>query len=305
MESSASEGFDLDAISTEPGDDVVYELGGGASLAGEASAPKDEPLTEEANNDKYDPIAASEEDKQKGNECFKRGSYLDAIDFYTDAIEGCPGMKGEELLELLAKHEEQERERADQRYQRVSDRRLADRNLKNRNSDDDNDAKSENNVVNDGVMEDEDDLAAKEFISPSHPYGKNLAIYNSNKAASLMHLGRYSEAMTSCNIAVLVDPTYPKAYIRRMTCHEQTKEIELALRDAKKALELSSGNKDIKAHVKRLEKLEAERMENLKDETMGKLKDLGNSILGNFGMSMDNFKAEKDPSTGSYSIKMV
>ena len=33
-----------------------------------------------------------------------------------------------------------------------------------------------------------------------------------------------------------------------------------------------------------------------------KLKDLGNSILGNFGMSVDNFKAVKDPATGSYSI---
>lgn len=34
----------------------------------------------------------------------------------------------------------------------------------------------------------------------------------------------------------------------------------------------------------------------------GKLKELGNTVLGNFGMSLDNFKAEKDPSTGSYSI---
>ncbi|ERN14887.1 hypothetical protein AMTR_s00032p00162310 [Amborella trichopoda] len=36
--------------------------------------------------------------------------------------------------------------------------------------------------------------------------------------------------------------------------------------------------------------------------TAGKLKDLGNSILGRFGMSVDNFKAVKDPNTGSYSI---
>lgn len=34
----------------------------------------------------------------------------------------------------------------------------------------------------------------------------------------------------------------------------------------------------------------------------GKLKDLGNTVLGKFGMSLDNFKAEKDPNTGSYSI---
>ena len=34
----------------------------------------------------------------------------------------------------------------------------------------------------------------------------------------------------------------------------------------------------------------------------GKLKDLGNTVLGKFGMSLDNFKAQKDPTTGSYSI---
>lgn len=34
----------------------------------------------------------------------------------------------------------------------------------------------------------------------------------------------------------------------------------------------------------------------------GKLKEMGNSILGKFGMSIDNFKAVQDPNTGSYSI---
>lgn len=34
----------------------------------------------------------------------------------------------------------------------------------------------------------------------------------------------------------------------------------------------------------------------------GKLKEMGNSILGRFGMSVDNFKAVKDPNTGSYSV---
>jgi hypothetical protein len=45
-------------------------------------------------------------------------------------------------------------------------------------------------------------------------------------------------------------------------------------------------------------------MEKLKTEAMGKLKDLGNTILGNFGMSLDNFKMVQDPTTGSWSVSM-
>ena len=41
----------------------------------------------------------------------------------------------------------------------------------------------------------------------------------------------------------------------------------------------------------------------MKDEALGKLKDLGNSILGNFGMSLDNFKMAQDPTTGSWNIR--
>lgn len=44
-------------------------------------------------------------------------------------------------------------------------------------------------------------------------------------------------------------------------------------------------------------------MAKLKDEALGKLKELGNSILGNFGMSLDNFKMTQDPATGSWSVR--
>eukprot|EP01083_Nonionella_stella_P220743 789430_1 len=273
---------------------------------GEATSTPTEPLpTKSATVDTTDvnateskidaepsPTEKSEELKAKGNENFKNGNYLDAIDYYTDAIEACPGMSGADILKLKAEHEEVEREKSTQRYNRDTDRRM-NRHKKETGGDEAN---------SDANDKEDEDLAPKKFIPPSHPYGKNLSVYYSNRAACLTHLQKYKDAIEDCDIAILVNPSYTKAYVRRMTCFEQTEQIEDALQDAKKALELSPTNRDIQKHVKRLQKLEDERMEKLKEETMGKLKDLGNSILGNFGMSLDNFKTQKDPNTGSYNI---
>ncbi len=55
--------------------------------------------------------------------------------------------------------------------------------------------------------------------------------------------------------------------------------------------------------VPRLAPLVAAQQEALREEMVGKLKELGNGLLGKFGLSLDNFKAEKDPATGAYSIK--
>ena len=102
--------------------------------------------------------------------------------------------------------------------------------------------------------------------------------------------------------------------------------------DYKKVMELEPGNRAARAKIPGLERVCQERMEKLKEETLGKkeravvcgigsaphiaplmqptpppphtgkLKDLGNSMLSNFGLSLDNFKMQQDPNTGSYSI---
>ncbi|GIX64882.1 tetratricopeptide repeat-containing protein [Babesia caballi] len=44
-------------------------------------------------------------------------------------------------------------------------------------------------------------------------------------------------------------------------------------------------------------------LEKEKEEMIGKLKNLGNSLLGKVGLSLDNFKVNKDHATGSYNIQ--
>ncbi|KAG5413105.1 hypothetical protein IGI04_000672 [Brassica rapa subsp. trilocularis] len=70
----------------------------------------------------------------------------------------------------------------------------------------------------------------------------------------------------------------------------------------KKILELNPPNDQARKAIQRLEPLAAEKREEMKEEAITKLKEMGNSILGRFGMSVDNFKAVKDPNTGSYSL---
>lgn len=296
-----SEGFDLDAIPTSQNadDEVIYEIGGNASVSSSTKENEDKkkkgPDKEKIEKDTSSPIFKSEECKQRGNDFFKKGDYLNSYDMYSDAIDACPGMKGADIIKLKEEHELAEREKANQRYLRDTDRR---RKTRSQNEDDeDKDAK-----LNDSTEDGKDDLAPCEFKIPPHEYGTQLAVYYSNRAASLLHESRYDEAIQDCDIAILLNPKYTKAYIRRMTAYENTDQSEEALRDAKEALNLDPRNSQIRKHVNRLQKIEDERLERLKEETMGKLKDLGNSILGNFGLSLDNFQAQQDPSTGSYNI---
>ena len=293
-EKFCSEGFDLDAIpgvKNEGEGEIVYEIGGKVSRVN--AAVSDENKVDEKNecDKEEDPLAASEELKGRGNKEFKAGNYLDAYDFYTDAVEACPGMSGSDILQLREQHAEKEREKAYARHRAETERR------RSRNT---NDESGETTTNDEKSLDPENDPA--EFEIPPHEYGDKLAVYHCNRAACLLHLGRNEEAITDCDIAILLNPKYVKAMIRRMTAFENTERTEDALNDAKMAQTLDPANADIRRHVNRLQKIENERMEKLKEETMGKLKDLGNSILGNFGLSLDNFKAQQDPNTGSYNI---
>jgi len=123
-----------------------------------------------------------------------------------------------------------------------------------------------------------------------------------NRAICEINLKNYLGAVTESTKALELDPNYVKALMRRAQANESLDKFEEALSDVKKALELDPSNKVARASIIRLEPIVAKKREELKDEMIGKLKELGNNVLGKFGMSVDDFKAVKDPDSGSYSI---
>mmetsp|Transcript_32572 Transcript_32572/g.45477 ORF Transcript_32572/g.45477 Transcript_32572/m.45477 type:complete len:257 (-) Transcript_32572:15-785(-) len=131
---------------------------------------------------------------------------------------------------------------------------------------------------------------------------ENLAAYHCNSAAVHSKMSDWEMVVESCTKAINSKPDYVKAYMRRSVAYEkQDKPVE-AYEDIKKADELAPNTARIKARCAKLSVVAQERQEKMKNEMLGKLKDLGNTILGNFGISLDNFKAQKDPNTGSYNI---
>ena len=74
--------------------------------------------------------------------------------------------------------------------------------------------------------------------------------------------------------------------------------------DFKRVLELQGEEapSEVRRAIRELEPLARRQEEEEKEKMIGELKGLGNKFLGMFGMSLDNFQAEQDPETGSYSI---
>lgn len=132
---------------------------------------------------------------------------------------------------------------------------------------------------------------------------RQRAVYYANMAAACLKLKQPSLAAEHCSCALRADPSYVKALMRRSAAREELDDLDGALADARATLELAPDSAWAAAAARRLEPLVRERQEKLKEEMMGKLKDLGNAVLGKFGLSLDNFKAEQDPATGGYSIK--
>ena len=133
-------------------------------------------------------------------------------------------------------------------------------------------------------------------------FAYNRAVYFSNRAACRNKQGCHEDVVKDCDAALELSPTYVKALVRRAIAHEALENLDAALADRRKVLEITPMDASAIREEARVAGALKVKQEQMKDEMMGKLKDLGNSILGKFGMSLDNFAMKQDPKTGSYSV---
>ncbi|KAI0043191.1 hypothetical protein FA95DRAFT_1498923 [Auriscalpium vulgare] len=137
------------------------------------------------------------------------------------------------------------------------------------------------------------------------------AILNANIGACHVKQGAHEEAAKACTEALLDDPEYVKALQRRAQSNEKIgswSALSSAQDDYNKLLAIlppsSPHVDDVKRSLRLLQpRLESQQKQEM-DEMLGKLKGIGNSILGKFGLSTDNFKMDPN-GQGGYSMNFT
>ncbi|KAK6905193.1 hypothetical protein I204_08149 [Kwoniella mangroviensis CBS 8886] len=132
----------------------------------------------------------------------------------------------------------------------------------------------------------------------------NKAVWG-NLAACYIAIKDDKKAVEACSEALKIDPKYIKGLHRRATANERIGDLNAlvaAKEDYTLLTTLLPPTSPLLPSIKRSlftlpEQIKVEEKKQM-DEMMAKLKDLGNSLLGNFGLSTDNFKFEKQENGG-------
>ncbi len=137
------------------------------------------------------------------------------------------------------------------------------------------------------------------------------SVINANIAATHLRLSQPRDAVKAATESLLDQPRYVKALYRRAQANEEIgtwSGLSAALEDHQTLLSCpdlpSATRPDVQAAIARLEPKAKQAAEKEKDEMISKLKGLGDSILGNFGLSTNNFKFTQQPG-GGYSMNFV
>ena len=250
----------------------------------------------------HDPEPAStsprgaEAHKLEGNRAFGDGRFEDAERHYTAALEASAPAADEG-----ASDEPDETEAASARR----DAREDDRARTSAGTTD-----GAPHVPSSDVISNEASRTASSETSRDVVVDRARATYFSNRAACRLKLARPNEAAEDCTRALRCDESFVKARLRRAEARETAdpKDLEGALADCEAAATDARADAGLRLRAEtaaaRLRPLVEARREALKEEMLGTLKGLGDALLGNFGLSTKNFKAEKD-ATGAYSVQFV
>ena len=132
---------------------------------------------------------------------------------------------------------------------------------------------------------------------------EQLVILYCNQGICFNKLNDKDKALESFSSALKLNDKYAKALANRMLLYNAKGDYIEAYDDFKRLKEIDQKLFSNYAHMEGelCTKAEVKKKE-MTDEMLGKLKEMGNSILGNFGISLDNFKMIPN-GQGGYSIQ--
>ena len=281
--SAAEEG----ASARRDGDDAAPRGGGSSGASAGASVARPAPASDDLSERSDD----AEAHKARGNAAFGEGRWADAERHYTLALEALPAPSPP----------------ASDRPPRASGER-------DENASPDEEKASPADADPDPDPDPESASPTKRGAAP--PADRTRAVYHANRAACLLRLGRFADAEVDCDASVRADASFAKAWLRRAAARSarDPPDLEGAVADCERAARLAATAgpgadaavaRRAADELARLRPMAERRREEIKEEMLAKLKDLGNAVLGNFGLSVNNFKAEKDERPGSYNIQFV
>lgn len=160
-----------------------------------------------------------------------------------------------------------------------------------------------NRLFGSGNFKEAVDVYSEALENTSESVLRSNLLYN--RASAYFKLKLFTECVKNCDEALALNDQYEKALFRRAVAKEELGRLEEALVDLERLAEITHGTDTLNREVvKRIKHKQELQLEKDKAEMMNNLKSLGNSILGNFGMSLDDFKFEKNGETGNYAVTM-